>query len=366
MDKKEAKPETVTTTLWGLEVVMTDKYSVETVYLPEMERVERGFLPAIFMWILAIMAMVRTVVEVVVSFPIWFVANRGVLSKCCANAVRHWYEGPYIFSSLFFDAFSRTLHEIRKGATGAGALHFIYNWVEREEWDDVDLDRGRRLGRWVADWWIHMNNARAVRNRRVLVRYLTRRRIEQWATEHRGQTMRILSVACGSAQPLLEALLSAEPVLVAYGVKVELRLLDKSNLILTHAMRLVAKYGFDEWLNVATYCCSYRNIRQVCDDGTWDPHHVEGVGIDDYLDGQKARWLVSAIYELLTPGGTYLSGHTMSNREAFPLRWLIAWAMLYRSPRQLGDIVSAAFRHDQINLYLEPGHIHVVAEARKG
>jgi len=344
----------------------TAKFETRAHWVEGMEDSSRGHVTHLVMWILAALAMVQTIVEIVIMFPCWVMWYHNKM-EVVSHIKTKWYRGPWLCSSIFFDGLSRTLCAIRESAAGYKALHHIYNWRERKCWDDVNLDVGHWFSEWIADWWIHMDNARAVRNRRVMVRYLIGEKLRLFADLYPGQTLRILSIACGSAQPLQEALVQQQAYLQKRNVTVELRLLDKDAAPLEHCVRLAERFGLVGWVKMITHQCSYHDAYKVCGHGLWEPWLVEMIGLMDYLPTEKGKEAERMIYQLLAPGGYHLTGHILANSEAFVLRWLIAWPMRYRSPEDLGMIVAAdgAFPQENVTLWLVPGQVHVLAEAHK-
>lgn len=341
------------------------KFETRAHWIEGMEDLSRGYVAHFVMWVLAVLAMIQTIVEIVIMFPCWAIWYRNK-KIVVSHLMNKWYKGPWLCSSIFFDGPSRTLRAIRESAAGYKALHHIYNWRDRARWPDVNLDTWW-FGEWVADWWIHMDNARAVRNRRVMVRYLIGEKLRLFADLYPGQTLRILSIACGSAQPLQEALVNERAYLQKRNVTIELRLLDKDAPPLEHCVRLAERFGLTGWVRMITHQCSYHDAAKVCGYGLWQPWLIEMIGLMDYLPTKKGVEAERMIYGLLAPGGYHLTGHILANSEAYVLRWLIAWPMRYRSPEDLGAIVAAegAFPQGNVTLWLVPGQVHVLAEAHK-
>ncbi len=341
-------------------------YRQEVIDLPQMEQKPYEGMDLFGMRLLALWAQIRTGVFIVLATLFYWAPRYRNKKKIVKAIVMRWYLGPPLASSIVFDAFSRTLRSIRRGAMGFQALHHIYNWREREKWEDVDLDKMHPIGGPLADWWIHMTNAQAVRNRRHLVVNRLVQAFVTFARYHPGEVLRILSIACGSAQPMMEALHKVRMLLQSQGVTVELRLLDKDEAPLEHAKRLAEHFGVDEWVTISTRKSWAKYAREICDNGAWRPWMVEMIGLMDYLSYRKGVETVQMIHDLLVPGGVFFTGHILPNSEAYVLRWLIAWPMRYRQPKDLGDIVSGGgFEAEDIVLYLEPHRIHMVVGAMK-
>lgn len=247
-----------------------------------------------------------------------------------------------ITRSFFFDRFGRRCRAIRLGATSWRALNIIYNYRFGNPGLSGILD----------DFWIGMRNAQAVRNRRrMVVDHLCRIIIQQ-----PGRLIKILSVACGSTQALLEAISLC-------GRDVELVLVD------------VDPSAFDMAREIARTLklkCPIRTFTGTLQQFLGDEMHkrmrfdlVEMVGLLDYMPEGKITALMSMSKQLLEPRGHVLTGHVCPNLESFFLRWVINWNMNYRPPSSLVDlIVQAGFDRDLVRIYLEPQGIHAVAVCR--
>ena len=251
--------------------------------------------------------------------------------------------GPFI-NTMWFDGLGLTNRKIKEGAASWLALDTIYN----HQFGSLP-----GLGGIVDDFWVGMMNAQAVRNRLKLVKQEIRRAILQF---NHGNEVRILSLACGSAQGLIEVM--AE--LKKEGVVVRALLLDISQEALDYSLNLAQKYEVSD--SVETIRTSVSKVSKVSQD--FNPHIIEMLGLLDYIDQRKAIKLSKKIKESLPPKGIFLTCNIRHNLERHFLQWVIDWPMIYRSPVELAEVVSQAGFADYRLVY-EPLRIHGLVVASK-
>lgn len=225
------------------------------------------------------------------------------------------------------------------------ALHIVYNFPYGH---DV-----------TEDLFMNRVSMRAVRNRYRLAQSKLREMINQILISFPGEEVRILEVAAGSAQALLELMSKVH----RQGIGIKALLLDSDPNALDHAVKLAEWYEVQDQIEVVR-CNAFLMDRneQV---KRFRPHGVEWVGLRDYLSNKKALFLDNLIRELLLPGGWLLSANIMPNPEQDFLHKLLYWPkMVYRSREQLSILVNEA-GYVEVRTEPEPLGHHCLITAQK-
>lgn len=246
-------------------------------------------------------------------------------------------------NTFWFDGVSSTLRRIKETAGTAAALDIIYN-------HQFGMD-GK-----ITDFWLGMMNAQAVRNRKRLVESLLLEHLRKSA-KHESE-LYILSVACGSAQSILEtiALLKRE------GIICKAVLLDKDETALAYCRRIALAHGLKE--NIDFDCIqehTRRLERALMSYPKFDV--IEIVGLFDYLKDEWVIKLTRTALSFLKPEGVLLIGNTASNIEQHFLRWVIDWRMAYRNATELRALAIKADAAE-VETISEPLGIHNIAICR--
>lgn len=246
-------------------------------------------------------------------------------------------------NTMWFDGLGQYNAAIKKGVASWRALDIIYNYFEGGEKTPVD------------SFWIGMVNAQAVRNRLKIVTEEIHQLSLRVAKE-RGQEVRIFSIACGSAQAVVEVLAR----LKAEGVIARALLTDVDESALQYAQGLAVSYGVGDQVSVAQASASkmYRLAEE------FQPNIVEMVGLMDYLSHKQAVQIVKRVHRALWhTGGFFITCNVRNNPEKHFLKWVINWEMVYRSPAELSSVITEA-GFDTLRIFYEPHKVHgiVVAE----
>lgn len=252
-------------------------------------------------------------------------------------------------SSTFVDRFSRFNHQSKYGGAGWLSLDVFYNY-----WEKFEPQLRNNFEGFITRWWIEkMENRQAVTNRKKIVVKLLSETFQRFENE---KEIRLLSIASGSAQAVIDAIL-LNPTL---NIKVVLIDLDKTAL--SEAKKNVELNGLGERFEII------RGTPKKMDEvvKTFKPHICEMVGFLDYLPQQQGAELISDIRAILPSGGHFLTCNIRNNPEKIFLHWALLWPMIYREDEELADVlVRAGFLPEQIELYYEPFRIHGIARCIK-
>lgn len=266
-----------------------------------------------------------------------------ILVRARRNFGKNW---PEVFQlkTTFFNRHSPLLQHFCCHVAHAEALDDVYNAL------GSFIIGGKRVWpeSYSSDPWARFYlgcpNGQAVRNRYRLVAKLF--------TEFGGG--RTLSIACGSAQAIIQA---AERM-VEVGKEVQLLLTDANQKALEVALRRA------EMARVAnrTKCLQvpFAGLSDVLNGGRFDT--IEACGILDYLPDRTAGELLSLALSRLHRGGVLIVSNMAPTRGATLLTKMYNWDIIYRAPERLAQLISLAGGKN-VTVYVEPWGIHPVAIA---
>ena len=246
-----------------------------------------------------------------------------------------------------FDGVSINGRRVKDGAARWQALDAVYNF-RKGEGDNL-------ITRFLDGFWLHIQNAEAVRNRLKIVKrelHVAVRRVA--TTKVDGGPVRVLSLAAGSGQGVIESVAELQRA----GVRCEVLLVDKDDSALAHAGALARLHGVDIITRRGDAVFFNRELHG------FEPDIIEMCGLMDYLRDTTAIALIKKIRRYLRADGFFLTCHIHPNAESYFLRHVVDWDMLYRTRPQLADLlVEGGFLGAR--LHTEPHQIHSVAVAQK-
>jgi len=280
--------------------------------------------------------------QYILTMPISWLLTIWVMAK---KTVYQWFGqiNPQT-NTFWFDGLGSSCRKIKEGATSWQALNIIYNY-------SFGLEKG--LCGIIDDFWIGMINAQAVRNRLKLAKQEIEQAILRFSD---CQEVRILSLAAGSAQSVIEVM--AE--LKMKGILVRALLLDIDQTALNYAEQLAKSHDVSD--QIKTVKMSIAQVNRVSKD--FQPQIIEMVGLLDYIPQNMAIKLVRKIRESLTDKGIFLTCNIAPNLEMHFLRWVINWSMIYRTADEVTEIITGAGFNDYRLIY-EPLNIHGLVIAQK-
>lgn len=168
----------------------------------------------------------------------------------------------------------------------------------------------------------------------------------------------VLSVACGSAQPLIHALSERKRQGTTTGVSVLLADVDKIAIDL--AFHRADQAGVRS--SLIPLLTQFAVLPKALEGTSFD--HVEACGIMDYLTDDRVVDLAQMLRSKLKRGGTMLISQMSRTRAANVLSDTYNWWIIYRTPEQFGELLrQAGFKN--VTIYVEPWRVHMVALVRK-
>ncbi len=249
-------------------------------------------------------------------------------------------------NSFFVDGLSIPSRRIKEGAGSWKALDIICNY-----------EFGKKVGvsGAVSDFWIGMINAQAVRNRKKLAKRELLKAIREYG--EKGE-VKILSVASGSVQALSEIIEMA----IAEGIKVKAVFTDLDQTAVDNSNKLIEKHNLEEFCTAVK--CAASSISKITNGEKF--HIVEMIGFLDYRPHLKAIRLIEKLKTYLLDEGTLLTANIIPNPEMHFLEEVIDWRMIYRHPKEIGEIiVEGGFDVEKCKILVEPHNVHAVIIAKK-
>jgi len=265
-------------------------------------------------------------------------------------------------TSIFFDRFSRPLYDIRLGAASWKALDIIYHWFE-PDWRIKNYPKLSLFEELLANFWINMINAQAVRNRFRMAEQKLDLVIEEILSNNHNQVkeIKIFSIAAGSGEVIIREIATQKKK----GILIKALLLDKNPQACFYARKLAEKYNVSEQLKIVQE--DVRKMELVLEKENFKPDIIEMIGFLDYRPKKKAISLINRIYNLLPQKGLFLTCQIRRNPERWFLRWVISWWMIYRQPEELANLIcDGGFKPENIEIFYEPHTIHGMVIARNG
>lgn len=249
---------------------------------------------------------------------------------------------------LFFDGFSSHVQSIRDTAGTAAALVGIYNFYPNLRWYHFFFP-----STWVAAFWEGLLNCKAVRNR-----YRLTKSSLLSALEISGNGSRVLELAAGTAQALLETM----SLLKSRGIIVYATLVDTNPQSLEEAKALAKFLGVENQIEVVVYNLIHY-LKENRDKEKFDV--VEMVGISDYLNEKYLAFVYARSNEILKSGGKLITANIADNPEREFTHTVVNWPdMFYREVSHMDDVLrSSGFVNPHV--FKEPTEVYVIGVGEK-
>lgn len=240
---------------------------------------------------------------------------------------------------------------VREGVVTSGALDVIYNI---EQILPNPKTRGERFMKFL----LHQPDGQAVTNRLKRTHYEIYCELERLAKL--GLTeIRIASLACGSAQAMIEAVVEIQRQYPTANIKVSF--VDLNEASLDRARELVRDRGVDG----ATF--EIQKLQEFLDrfpDGHF--HLVEMVGFLDYSKDKDVVRYCNRVKRSVCDGGLFIGAMIGPNPWQFVVRWTVGWPLLLRrTPEQYHGLLVQAWDENEVRVIPDPHRIHSVSLCRK-
>lgn len=303
----------------------------------------QNWLYVLILWIVSIWAAVTNIAQAL--FIKLFKKRKTSLGKIIWEMGR---DSKHI-SSFFIDRFSYFNRQAVINAAGWQSLDIFYNYHEKIE---PQLNGG--FESWMTRYWIEkIENRQAVSNRLKIVVNLLMRAFVKFVNE---PEVRIVSMASGSAQAVIEAMLKSPHL------NIKAILIDVDKTALEAAKTMAEKNGLGKRFSFVRG--TTKSLEKVCRE--FRPHIIEMVGFLDYVSKNKAVKLINRIKDCLPKGGIFLTCNINKNREKIFLDWVMLWPMIYRNENQFAELLlQGGFSPESIDILYEPFRIHGIGVCQK-
>ena len=307
------------------------------------EHNRRSWLYVLVMWLVSIWAAVTNFTQAL--FIKMFKKKKNSLGKILWEMGRN----PEHVSSSFVDRFSHFNHQAGINAAGWQSLDIFYNYHEK-----IKPRLNGDFEGWMTRCWIEkIENRQAVSNRLKIVVNLLTKAFAKFINE---PEVKIVSIASGSAQAVIEAMLKCPHL------NIKAILIDVDKTALKAAKAMAEKNGLGERFSFIRG--TTKSLEKVCQE--FRPHIIEMVGFLDYRPDDKAIQLISRIKSCLPSGGIFLTCNINKNREKIFLDWALLWPMIYRNKKQFANLLlKGGFFSQNINILYEPFRIHGIGVCQK-
>lgn len=240
---------------------------------------------------------------------------------------------------------SKEATDVKRHATTHKALDIMYGFERK-----LTLRKG--TGGFFAYILQHLSNPKALRNRLKLVKKHMRKSINQCHKEN----IIILNLGAGSARAVLETASEFS------NKNFHIVLLDKNQDALDSSRKLSGELHIKGDIRYVHDKIS--SIKHLFSD--LHPDIVEMVGILDYFDETRSVKVFNDIFDMLPPGGVFITGNIMPNNEEPLVTHLFGWPLVYKDIEDLKKIIKYSnFNEHRSSIVYEPLKIHTVIKLCK-
>lgn len=270
---------------------------------------------------------------------------------------RRWFGVSPSANSLWYDGLGDLTRTVKVHASKWRSMDALYNYYERYYPNRHSISSLTDL-LWVG----RFGNAKAVRNRfRIVRRWVTASLLELGRKQE--EPIRVVSIACGSAQAVIEGVSEA----IRQGVLVQVLLIDQDQESLDYALDLARQAGVAELVKVTKMNVFRAGSRLK----SFAPDIVEMVGLADYFDDKTLTRYLTQIRENVPDGARFITANIVDSPKLFHkvekafLHTVADWPpMIYRTPSGFARVVADAGFSNVVSIS-EPMGIYSLVEANK-
>jgi hypothetical protein len=258
-------------------------------------------------------------------------------------------------NTIWYDGMGNLTRVIKENASKWRSMDALYNYYEQ-------VDGKGSISRLTDFLWVgKFGNAKAVRNRfRIVREWLNNSFVE---VGKQTDSIRVASIACGSAQAVLEAVSIASK----QGINIQVLLIDQDQESLDYALKIAEKLGIAELVSISKVNVLRAGSRLKA----FAPNIVEMVGLADYFDDRMLLNYLTQVNKNIPAGAKFLTANIVDGQRLFHkaerafLHNVVDWPpMVYRTPKNLANIVSSAGFSD-VTSSNEPLGIYCLVEGVK-
>jgi hypothetical protein len=221
--------------------------------------------------------------------------------------------------------------------------------------------QGRNLiGQAINYATLHSPAARAVRNRKEMLKFEMKRMYERLCAETTETPIKILSVAAGPAQETFELLSELKMI----NRPIDIVLFDQDAAALAFAYGRLKRLVDERWPDKVRLVYLHDSIRRLLEDadlfsgfGPFDA--VICSGLYDYLRHSTAVKLTSHMHDYCKPNGSVYIGNMVPSN---PSRWIMEqhldWYLTYREHDEILQFTEEACPHSRHEILTEPAGVN--------
>jgi len=271
-----------------------------------------------------------------------------LLKKSCRAFGKNRISELFEIKTRLFNSASPLLQHFCKWVATADALDDVYNALGSFSFDTKPIYPIAEKVDPFARFFLSVPNGQSVRNRYRLVARLF----------YQLGNGNALSIACGSAQPIIHA--ARELIVKEKSVFAFLLLTDINEESLSIARKRTSDAGISD--RVEFKQLPYQSIPALFNGKRFQV--IEACGILDYLPDKHARSLIQIALQGLTDNGHLILSNMAPTRGAELLRKMYNWEIIYRTPEAFAELIQSAGAKN-VRVFVEPWGIHPVAIATR-
>jgi len=234
---------------------------------------------------------------------------------------------------------------IKENAGSYKSLDIIYSYKRQDT-------KGENFwSRFYTHLLLNFINAKAVRNRKLVIE----KELKKIISSIEKKEINIASLGAGSGEAIIQAMQEFN----GNGKIIKSVLVDLSEDALDYSRKLA--FNADVVNSMEWICGDLRTFIKNGRKGNFQI--VEMAGIGDYFEDKTLQKLILSIYKFLPPGGSFISCNVAPNIEKTFLDKILNWKMVYRSKKELEEIMEQT--EFDFKVFPEPLGVHYIIVAQK-
>lgn len=285
---------------------------------------------------------------------LWLRANRAILpltDDAQALVATKRFTESLITPEFLPAPFVRRAYEKPLGYPGDFELmNYVYRW---EAVGDTDYAKFAHR--------IAVSTAECVATRMVIVRDAIVDCIERAAPDDNEKPVRITSLGAGPAQEVLNVL-EAGPM----RRPVEFTLIDQDRNALSYAYERTYPHTVRPGARSSVQCLQISFMQLLSDRRLFESlapqNMIYCMGLIDYLSPKRAKWLVSRLYDRVSPGGQLIVANMRAGESStlWPMECICDWSLNYRDEHEMLALAEGLPTEDR-RLEIDPtGHVYLL------
>ncbi|HEX6258798.1 MAG TPA: class I SAM-dependent methyltransferase family protein [Candidatus Saccharimonadales bacterium] len=233
--------------------------------------------------------------------------------------------------------------------------------------ESASLPNGVPIDERSREFFMHSIDAIGIRTRAEIMTGLSL----QSAAKQEGKDLKWVSIACGAAVPVLNAVSQIKEEFP--DKEPHLKLVDIDPNALAFAKKLAEEHGLEEGRDFTTRRSNiFKELHArdtlVQEIGPGSAQMVDALGIFEYLPDNVASSMLQKMHQLAAPGGSVVIGNMLDDRRQLDFnRRAVGWPKIYpRSLEELTELVtSAGIDINTVTAYIPEDGVYAVISIEK-